>query len=992
MPTQITQFADAEIKVRYKEPFITAGLDSMLTGIAPKGIHRGFRLTTNGTALTVTVEADAVDSDHVAAYQTADGYTLRLRRTGGDFTLDLSPFVSEQVVIAIFAEYTIGVTTAADIRAYEFDPTDEFTGAAERPELVVLGKVDVPASGVIPEASITPTYRTPAWEHVGTDAAPWEQVIENGSFDIAADTTAFTSADRGFLPHWDVQYLSALHTWVITPTVSAVGYTALQVTGTGVTGTSILPTSRIISARPGQVFRLSYQIRGANWPTIVGGGMGVQLRFYDATLIFLSSGTAQDKTLNGTFGWTQIDEYFEAPTDAAFCIPAIVVEDDPVAGVTSSLFFDDVRVWAAGGAATQPFSSVQDSLVRGGGIFDKLGIAETDLLSFGGPQDLYSFIEGLLQVFKLDVVDGVNRYQWKRLDDDPFAFLLSEGSLQLTGLAASAAEAIIPRISSVFAPSGTSTYTLLWEALHSSGASSGALRVYVTGSNLDSRDAVVVTSNAKWDSASSQWNVDNASTRSSRLDFSTAGVQYWYRQSVAGPWSDANWDDGGTNSRLLLDFDAQSEDRGELLLHQTNIEQTGLTASAAEAIIARLSSVFTTAATSNYTLMWEMVNAGGAALGNLRIYASDANLDGRNAIILTGNAKWTGTQWDLDVPVTHAARFDFSTSGIQFWYRAGVAGPWNDADWDDGGTNSARMLDFDHQSVENMQMILEGGAQLKGPSVDEADGATARIATEFLNASATTSPAWVLIWEHSTKTGTSKKQRLYAADHVTYLASQPALALTMNARFDANPLNKNWVEDEAGDSTMFAMTNQRHSFFIRDASTYPSPWSESDWNNEGQALQSFLTSAGGNPGMAWSYAGARLTPGNEDFANPLKTVSVAGNSLYSKNIVKAWGIVRASVTTPTLIAAFGVASVAYSGTAAIDVTLDNAMDPEQGAGADRDWVALVQVDGNGVWHPIVQTQDDTDFSIWVTNAGTLTKDTDIVGDNYRFVFIVIGER
>jgi len=448
MPTFLEQFADAEIKVRYKEPLLTAGLDQMLTGITPQGVHRGFRLAPNIGNLKVTVEADPADNDHIAAYTTDDGYTLRLRRTGGDFDLDLSPFINKEVVIAIFAEYGTGVTTFAEIRAYEYDPVDEFTGAAERGELVVLGKVTVPAAGVIPVTDIDPTFRTLAWDHVGSDAAPWEQVIENGSFELAADAASFVAADRGFVPHWDTQYILPQHSWGIDSVNPHTGRYCLKMTGTGVASLSVVPPDRIVAVQPGQLIRVSYWVRGENWPVIgAGGTMGLQLNFFGPNLSLLSFRVVQDKSLTGTFGWTQLDEYIEVPAGVAWMVPAITILDSPVAGVTAALAFDDIRVWMSKGPPTIPYSSVQDGLTNGGHVVGQLGIAETNVTQFGITQDLESFVKGILALHKLDNVagPGVNRYKWSRLDEEPFNLRLVEGSVHSTGLVGTTDEAEYPR-------------------------------------------------------------------------------------------------------------------------------------------------------------------------------------------------------------------------------------------------------------------------------------------------------------------------------------------------------------------------------------------------------------------------------------------------------------------------------------------------------------------------------------------------------------------
>lgn len=192
MPTQITTFAEAELTMRFRSPFVTATLNEKMAVNTPPGVYRGFRLGTNGANDTVTIEADADYLDHAAVFQTDTGYSVTVRKTTGDFPLDLSSVVDaaeKTWVIALYGTYAVGATTAAEIRVYELSPTDEFTGASEIDELVVLGTVTIPAGGgvTIPAANITHARRTSAWENLAKEAIPWAPLIRNAGFEWSDD-------------------------------------------------------------------------------------------------------------------------------------------------------------------------------------------------------------------------------------------------------------------------------------------------------------------------------------------------------------------------------------------------------------------------------------------------------------------------------------------------------------------------------------------------------------------------------------------------------------------------------------------------------------------------------------------------------------------------------------------------------------------------------------------------------------------------------------
>ena len=146
--TSMLPFADAEIKMRWREPYVTEGPNKKLAGVVPRGIYRGFSLGFHGSNMLVRVSVDPDKGDHVAVYETDTGmttrYSMRVELTGGDFTLDLTPWPSQLVYIAIYAEYSTLGTTAASLRVYT---EAEYAGAAEKDELVILGTVQVPALG-----------------------------------------------------------------------------------------------------------------------------------------------------------------------------------------------------------------------------------------------------------------------------------------------------------------------------------------------------------------------------------------------------------------------------------------------------------------------------------------------------------------------------------------------------------------------------------------------------------------------------------------------------------------------------------------------------------------------------------------------------------------------------------------------------------------------------------------------------------------------------
>jgi len=205
MPTTLTIFAETVAKVRYREPYLTEGLNAKDIHSA-RGTYRGFLLTEdaiNKNSVTVSPDPDYLDS--VALFHTSTGYALTIRDLGS-FDADLSglvdPFFEKTWVLCLYATYAVGSPTTVTLRAYELSPTDEFTIAAEYPELVVLGTVTIPANNnaPIPAANIGADFRTYAWANPMPDATPWLPVLKNADFQLGSSADPFETGKT--IPFW----------------------------------------------------------------------------------------------------------------------------------------------------------------------------------------------------------------------------------------------------------------------------------------------------------------------------------------------------------------------------------------------------------------------------------------------------------------------------------------------------------------------------------------------------------------------------------------------------------------------------------------------------------------------------------------------------------------------------------------------------------------------------------------------------------------------
>lgn len=181
----IASYSGSAVTMKWKEPFLTEGLNAHLASTVPEGIFKGFYLSTSVTALRVTIVADATTLDHVAQVRWSAGasspeYAMKVRLVNGNFELDLTAFVNETVVVALYANYTLGSDTVAELRVYSLA---DYEAAAEKSYLVPLGTVKVPAAGVIAASSIWNDRRKTAWQAAPTQTISWKPIIRNGSFE-----------------------------------------------------------------------------------------------------------------------------------------------------------------------------------------------------------------------------------------------------------------------------------------------------------------------------------------------------------------------------------------------------------------------------------------------------------------------------------------------------------------------------------------------------------------------------------------------------------------------------------------------------------------------------------------------------------------------------------------------------------------------------------------------------------------------------------------
>jgi len=657
MTADVALFADSEFSMRYKEPFVTGGLNKKFAGALPRGIYRGFLLEVDSGSgdRTLNIASDPAASDHVVVYLTETGYSLTVRRTSGDFLLSLSAYTNETVVLAIYASYALGATTSAVLRAYT---EAEYDLATEKDELVVLGRVDVPASGnPITATMLRNDGRTMAWENVGSEATPWAPLLRNPSFEWAdAISTPFEYAAHP----WRISTSGGVATFGPSSTDPHSGDKCMELDYTS--GTVDFGLTQIVWARAteGQRFRVRFYKKMIQAPTNAGT--------IDFVPIYV------DKDGNGVVGtYESVDVAVDADYEE-FDKTIVIPSGSDIVGIRSVSIiggalqfpagvvarFDDFQMWLEAEALDRyPF---QDAWPEK--ILSSLAIFDTDdEFDDLGHQPL--------------IRHATNRLKIERMDEQTGSGITPVGLEMLGqlynlggGLIDSVAQAHTPRIYTPPSGSGTSDYTLLWEVPGEGGFGSATLRIYFASVEAGS---LVITSNAEWDGA--QWQRDTGAVAVKLSLGRTNGLQYAIHQ-VADP---ATWTTWGRRGLSLPYLGPNYIDNAPTIFGES------YKSTEAEAETARIRADRTAAGTPYRTLIFQF-NAPDATGVNchVRVYRSQNEDPNYESLEITRNCYWTSSTnlWTKDNTGPYASMLRFANDGFHVQSRYSAT-PWADNAWGD---------------------------------------------------------------------------------------------------------------------------------------------------------------------------------------------------------------------------------------------------------------------------------------------------------------------
>ena len=562
MATTIVTSSNTAAKMRWMETYVSEGLNKKLHGLVPRGIIRGGTLTTSGAGFGITVDIDPAAGDAVYSYVQEDGasksgFQVTYRHTI-PIALDLAPNANSTVYVALLIKYSISADTSVTWRTYSEAELFGGTPVVEAGDVLVVGKVVVPAAGPIPQANITYERRVSGGMHVPVDG--WEQVLENGDFALAPTGTKLedwsTTTDYGQqVPAWEFYTVPGVYAWYVSTDAPQTLPHEMKLVGDGAAPSATVLHKALFPVIPGKRVRCQVSIRSELVP--VGGAnafYGVELTFLDATFASLGSVRAGSSAISGTTSYTTHDNEGVVPANTLWVEAKLIVNSDGVTFVAANvLAFDDVKMWVEHAESSLDTARGDERTIHA----REIAIAPS--ASYRGTS-LLAYIERTLTERHLsEVVFSGATIQWfrKRLRNPlGIGAWLEEmygGSLRFFPAADTAGSRDTAKIQ-IGSYGATGNKDLLIDLQPLAGSSAqpwGRLRVYQAFTTDGSAPGFQVTFNASWNTVTAEWEQDDG-TRGSWLW--TLSDEWVVKTKAAGSsaWVEGAWDNPSLGLFTLL--------------------------------------------------------------------------------------------------------------------------------------------------------------------------------------------------------------------------------------------------------------------------------------------------------------------------------------------------------------------------------------------------------------------------------------------------------
>ena len=517
------------VKMKWKEQYVSEGLNRKVAPGQPAGIYQGLRIIENlGANLQVEISPDADTGYHMAVYQSTSGYSLTYWDLAGTATiLDLSDgfLLGTDVIIGLEMDYTVGVDTVAEWKAFPLTDWNALP-LARKNEIIVLGTVAVPGAGTITTAMISFERTTMAWRNISKGSITWSQIVRNGDFEQSGDGT-----DKSW--YWELGAIPIGGSGtVLVSTADPQRNTRALEFSTLTAGSMILVAVQNVGipVTPGQLGMFRYQKKNLVVPS--AGTMNFDLVFSSA------AGSNGANTLSTTIDTSVVDGGYEEVV-VVFEVPAgvtvlgqIQIGGGPTyaSAPIDVLRIDDVSVWLE---TTGERNDLQHG-VSGNVVVDGRLQVSTPGAGYSGNAAQLSYDSGAT---KLEIND-LNNSGGLTVDVNGTLTVGVDLTVDRTTILGvdqlgSISSAHVPRITAAASVFAGVEYTLMWESVPS-GEKGHRLYVSPTGT-------AVRTVNAKWDNNTNQWTKDANGEEASRVLQTNVGSSNWYQITGTNAWADGAW-------------------------------------------------------------------------------------------------------------------------------------------------------------------------------------------------------------------------------------------------------------------------------------------------------------------------------------------------------------------------------------------------------------------------------------------------------------------
>lgn len=453
----------------------------------------------------------------------------------------------------------------------------------------------------------------------------------------------------------------------------------------------------------------------------------------------------------------------------------------------------------------------------------------------GDFSDLEERSDKTVRTKQTSIVGSILQLLQKSGAGNAFLKTLEEGAIKLTNTSSAGAEE--PRIEAEV-PLALN-YSLIWKS-GDPGGSGVIVRVY-HGPGSGTFDGFVITTNAYWDGT---WNRD-ASGDSMMLEVAQSDISFRYHDSfAAATWVSSAWDLLGSFAQNSLSIPSDK-----------NIERPFISS-------------------SDYQLIWDNIHP--ATGPHIRLYVKNYGL------YITSNAYYSGGDWYRDWSSDDSALFSVSTFGVEGYKVESTAG----SPWTSWNTAGKKMFSFGTTLA-----FFEGNVQI--------DEGTLDIQTESTQAAAEDPKLTGNIIDNSTNLYTligeyvsDVASRAVTRDYIRVSSASIAQKIqTVNARWD--DANNRWERDVADNASMclFSQFGDFQVYVHRTADG-------STWTTWDEHLKSDPDT--NNQFNVFSLLNGKLTFTNATpvSSNPAASTAAIANTLYAKNIVKAWCMFTYTTGTP----------------------------------------------------------------------------------------------